>query len=174
MEALSSARPPGRPLSTRLALVAAMYLFIAASTGALTALGFVASLFDDYGYGAREVIGGLASAMISIVAGLTAVGLLRRRTGARAVALVLSVALFTAAVWLILGATVLTPGGHGSAYVFMGGVQLMAGGVAATVALVLPTTKTCFEPAPGGWYPDPMGQGRWRVWDGHHWTEHIA
>jgi uncharacterized membrane protein YhaH (DUF805 family) len=27
---------------------------------------------------------------------------------------------------------------------------------------------------PAGWYEDPEGAHRWRWWDGHQWTPHVA
>ncbi len=27
---------------------------------------------------------------------------------------------------------------------------------------------------PAGWFPDPIGQARYRYWDGQHWTEHTG
>lgn len=30
------------------------------------------------------------------------------------------------------------------------------------------------EQAPAGWFGDPGGSGRWRWWDGEHWTEQLG
>jgi hypothetical protein len=154
-----------------------MLLFVAATAGLMTAYVFIAPNFDpSLGYTMREVMAGLLGGLVALAAGLTGQGLLRRRSKARVSALVLCLALVGLAAWSMLDAAVFTPSNHGSevAYVLMGGLMWISGGIAATVALAAPTARASFEEPPGGWYPDPLGEGRWRIWDGHRWTEQIG
>ncbi len=76
----------------------------------------------------------------------------------------------------MLDVTVFTPSDHGSevAYVIMGGLVYIAAGIAATEVLPKPETQQCFQPPPGGWYPDFDGEALWQAWDGQQWTHHVA
>jgi hypothetical protein len=135
-----------QPLPAGLGFVSALLLFVAATAAAMTVYIVIAPNFDP-----SRIMAGLLTAILSVGAGLTGRGLLRRRPKARAIAMMLSVALVGFAAWLVLNALVLSPSEHGSEVVYsiMGALLLLAGGIAATTVLGGASSKGFFE-GPGG------------------------
>ncbi|MCW2605417.1 MAG: hypothetical protein JWO60_110 [Frankiales bacterium] len=132
--------------------MSALLLFVAATAAAMTVYIVIAPNFDpSLRYSSSWIMAGLLTAILSVGAGLTGRGLLRRRPKARAIAMMLSVALVGFAAWLVLNALVLSPSEHGSEVVYsiMGALLLLAGGIAATTVLGGASSKGFFE-GPGG------------------------